>query len=104
MDLGFDEGSFDVVIAEAVTMFVDRTRAAAELARMTRPGGRVLATECFWRHPPTAEAKEIFLGQVCPGLEFDTVEDWVRIYASAGLASRPSRTVRDDDATRVPRR
>jgi SAM-dependent methyltransferase len=86
LDLAFADGSFDVVFAEAVTMFVDRARAAAELARVTRPGGQVLATEFFWRKPPTPEAKEIFLGQICPGLEFDTVEDWVRIYESAGLA------------------
>ena len=85
LDLKYEDNSFDVVIAEAVTMFVDRTRAASELARVATHGGRVLATEFFWRQPPTAEAREIFLGQVCPGLEFDTVEDWVRIYESAGL-------------------
>jgi SAM-dependent methyltransferase len=85
LDLKYDDGSFDVVIAEAVTMFVDRQRAANELVRVARPGGRVLATEFFWRQPPTPQAKEIFLGQVCPGLEFDTVEDWVRIYTGAGL-------------------
>jgi len=56
--LRFPGDSFDVVIAEAVTMFVDRRRAAAELARVTKPGGRVLATEFFWRTPPTAEVKE----------------------------------------------
>ena len=66
-------------------MFVSRRRAAAELARVTRPGGRVLATEFYWRRPPTAEAREIFLGQVCPGLRFDSVEEWVGIYGGAGL-------------------
>jgi SAM-dependent methyltransferase len=83
--LPYPDGTFDRVIAEAVTMFVDRPRAAAELARVSRPGGRVLATEFFWREPPTDEAREIFLGQVCPGLQFDSVEDWVRLYESAGL-------------------
>lgn len=92
LDLAYADDTFDVVIAEAVTMFVHRTRAAAELARVTKPGGRVLATEFFWRQPPTPEAKEIFLGQVCPGLEFDTVEDWVRIYSSAGLADLETET------------
>ena len=85
LDLKYDDATFDVVIAEAVTMFVDRQRAANELARVTKSGGRVLATEFFWRQAPTPEAKEIFLGQVCPGLEFDTVEDWVQIYTGAGL-------------------
>jgi arsenite methyltransferase len=85
--LDFSDGAFHVVIAEAVTMFVDRPRAARELIRVCRPGGRVLATEFMWRRPPTEEAREIFLGQVCPGLRFDTADDWVRIYTEAGLAN-----------------
>ena len=63
LDLAYPDGAFDVVIAEAVTMFVDRQPAAAELARVCAPGGRVLATEFLWRQPPTAEAREVFLGQ-----------------------------------------
>ena len=72
--LPYEDGRFDRVVAEAVTMFVDRPRAAAELVRVCVPGGRVLATEFCWRRPPTAEAREVFLGQVCPGLQFDTDE------------------------------
>jgi SAM-dependent methyltransferase len=81
------DDAFDVVIAEAVTMFVDRSPAARELIRVCRPGGRVLATEFMWRRPPSEEAREAFLGQVCPGLRFDTAEDWVRIYSDAGLSN-----------------
>ena len=92
LSLGYDDDSFDVVLAEAVTMFVDRARAAKELARVTKPGGRILATEFFWREAPTAAAKEIFLGQVCPGLEFDTIDDWVRIYEGAGLTGLETET------------
>ncbi|HEY6275877.1 MAG TPA: methyltransferase domain-containing protein [Streptosporangiaceae bacterium] len=84
--LPFADGSFGVVIAEAVTMFVDRRKAAAELVRVCAPGGRVLATEFCWRQPPTDQAREVFLGQVCPGMSFDTVEEWLDIYAGAGLA------------------
>jgi ubiquinone/menaquinone biosynthesis C-methylase UbiE len=86
LSLDFQDDSFDVVIAEAVTMFVDRARAARELIRVCRPGGRVLATEFMWRRPPSEEAREVFLGQVCPGLRFDTADDWVRIYTEAGLS------------------
>lgn len=86
LDLAYEDGAFDRVLAEAVTMFVDRRRAAAELVRVCRPGGRVLATEFLWREPPTDEAREIFLGQVCPGMRFDTLEDWLAIYRDAGLA------------------
>jgi SAM-dependent methyltransferase len=85
LDLPYPDCSFDCVVAEAVTMFVDRERAAAELARVCRPGGQVLATEFCWRRPPTEQARQIFLGEVCPGLRFDTLEDWVRLYAGAGL-------------------
>ncbi len=84
--LRFADGTFDRVVAEAVTMFVDRPRAACELVRVCKPGGRVLATEFYWRKPPTPEARQLFLGEVCPGLQFDSLEDWVRLYTAAGLA------------------
>jgi SAM-dependent methyltransferase len=90
--LPYAAAAFDVVIAEAVTMFTDRPKAAAELARVTRPGGRVLATEFYWRKPPTDEARQVFLGQVCPGMQFDTIEDWVQVYSSAGLTGLKTQT------------
>jgi ubiquinone/menaquinone biosynthesis C-methylase UbiE len=82
----YADNAFDRVIAEAVTMFVDRSRATRELVRVCQPGGRVLATEFFWRKPPTAEARHLFLGEVCPGMQFDTLDDWVRLYTAAGLS------------------
>jgi SAM-dependent methyltransferase len=84
--LPYPDGAFDRVVAEAVTMFVDRAQATRELVRVCRPGGRVLATEFLWRRPPTAEARWIFFGEVCPGMTFDTLDDWVRVYREAGLA------------------
>ena len=92
LDLPYPDEHFDVVIAEAVTMFVDRERAARELARVTKAGGKVLATEFFWRQAPSPEAREIFLGEVCPGLEFDTIDDWVRIYRAGGLGDIETET------------
>lgn len=85
--LQFPANAFDRVLAEAVTMFVDRPQAARELVRVCRPGGRVLATEFLWRRPPTPEARQTFLGEVCPGMTFDTLEDWVQIYRIAGLVN-----------------
>lgn len=85
--LDFPDNRFDRVVAEAVTMFVDRPRAVRELLRVCMPGGRVLATEFFWREPPTPEAREVFLGQVCPGMQVDTLEEWVRLYEGAGLGN-----------------
>ncbi len=85
--LDFPDHTFDRVVAEAVTMFVDRPRAVRELIRVCKPGGRVLATEFFWREPPTSEAREVFLGQVCPGMQVDTLEEWVHLYEGAGLSN-----------------
>lgn len=30
-------------------------------------------------------ARDAFLGQLCPGMLFDTEQDWLRIYNAAGL-------------------
>ncbi len=84
--LRYQEGSFDRVIAEAVTMFVDRSAAALELVRVCRPGGMVLATEFLWRSQPSKAAQDAFLVQVCPGMQFDDLASWTRIYEAAGLA------------------
>ncbi|MGA7670032.1 MAG: methyltransferase domain-containing protein [Nitrolancea sp.] len=83
--LSYPDNAFDRVIAEAVTMFVDRSHAARELVRVCVPGGLVLATEFYWRTPPTEEARQIFFGEVCPGMQFDSIDEWVRIYSNAGL-------------------
>src|SRR5262245_4293392 len=58
--LQFPDNTFDRVLAEAVTMFVERPRAARELVRVCRPGGMVLTTEFLWRKPPTPEARQVF--------------------------------------------
>src|SRR5260370_10223124 len=85
--LNFPDNRFDRVVAEAVTMFVDRPRAVRELIRVCKPGGRVLATEFFWRQPPSSEAREVFLGQVCPVMQVDTLQERVRLYKGAGLSN-----------------
>ena len=74
--LDFADNSFDRVVEEAVSMFVERPRATQELVRVCAPGGKVLATEFFWRKPPTPEARQIFLGEVCPGMNFDSLNDF----------------------------
>jgi SAM-dependent methyltransferase len=90
--LPFPNSSFDRVVAEAVTMFVDRDRAIGELVRVCRPNGLVLATEFQWRRPPSPEARHSFLGEVCPGMLFDTVEDWLDRYGHAGLTELSVKT------------
>ena len=60
--LPFVADSFDRVVVEAVTMFVDRPRAAAEVVRVCQPEGRVLEHEFIYRKPPTQEVRRIFEG------------------------------------------
>jgi ubiquinone/menaquinone biosynthesis C-methylase UbiE len=83
--LDFGDESFDVVIVEAVTMFVHRKRAAAEVVRVCRRGGRVVDHEFIWRKPPPPGPRELFMGKVCPGIDFDTEEDWTDLYRAAAL-------------------
>ncbi|HET9708069.1 MAG TPA: class I SAM-dependent methyltransferase [Gemmatimonadales bacterium] len=84
--LEFPDAAFDRVVIEAVTMFVDRPRAAREVVRVCRHGGRVLDHEFIYRRPPPAEVRRIFEGQVCPGIHFDTADDWLALYRTAGLS------------------
>jgi len=42
--------------------------APSRLVRVCAPGGRPLATEFCRRTPPSPAAREVFLGQVCPGI------------------------------------
>ena len=90
--LDFDDESFDVVIVEAVTMFVRRRRAADEVVRVCRRGGRVVDHEFIWRKRPPTSARELFMVKVCPGIDFDTEEDWTGLYADAGLSDLQTTT------------
>lgn len=83
--LPFPEGAFDRVLLEAVVMFTDRERVVAEALRVTAPGGVVLDHEFIWATPPPDAARSRFTGTVCPGIRFDSVDDWVSLYEAAGL-------------------
>jgi cyclopropane fatty-acyl-phospholipid synthase-like methyltransferase len=90
--LEFEDESFDVVIVEAVTMFVHRKRAASEVVRVCRRGGRVIDHEFIWRERPPAGARELFMVKVCPGIDFDTEGDWTRLYTEAGITDLQTTT------------
>jgi SAM-dependent methyltransferase len=90
--LDSEDESFDVVFVEAVTMFVHRKRAAAEVVRVCRRGGRVVDHEFIWRKPPPPGRRELFMGKVCPGIDFDTEADWTDLYRAAGLENLQTTT------------
>lgn len=81
----FSNNEFDIVIVEAVTMFVHREKAVQEIHRVCKNKGKVVEHEFIWRKKPTAEARRIFEGEVCPGIKFDTAEDWVKIFEENGF-------------------
>jgi hypothetical protein len=96
-----DPYPFFAVIGKRVIHPGGRTakRAARELSRVCTPGGPVLATAFYWRMPPTPEARRHFLGEVCPGLQFDNVEDCVQLYTTAALSDVHVQTGRFDMMT-----
>ncbi|MEX2588372.1 MAG: class I SAM-dependent methyltransferase [Actinomycetota bacterium] len=90
--LEFADDSFDRVVIEAVTMFVDRHRAAKEVVRVCIPGGRVLDHEFIYVEPPTPDVRRIFEGEMCPGISFSTSDDWLELYRRAGLTDLQATT------------
>ena len=83
--LSFADNTFDVIIIEAVTMFVNRHAAIKEVLRVCKPTGRVIEQEFIWRKTPTVDARRILEGGVCPGIKFDSADDWITIYESNGF-------------------
>lgn len=82
--LGFPDETFDRVVIEAVTMFVEHQAAAREAVRVCKPGGMVLDHEFIWRKPPTPGIRHGFQVEVCP-MEFETADMWEGVYRRAGL-------------------
>jgi SAM-dependent methyltransferase len=85
LNLNYPDNTFERVIIEAVTMFVERPRAVQEVLRVCQPGGMILDHEFIYRHPPTRQIRQMFEGEVCPGIQFDSAEDWQSLYQLAGL-------------------
>jgi SAM-dependent methyltransferase len=85
--LPFDDGLFDVVIAESVVAFLqDKQRAVDECARVTKPGGYVGLTEATLLKPaPSAEFLD-YLCQVAGMVDaMLPVEVWAAFLQNAGL-------------------
>lgn len=85
LDLEFEDDTFDRVIVEAVTMFLDRDVAVRELVRVCKPGGYVIDQEAYWARTPTDEARQSNQ-YIQPGLDLDEDPDvWAERYRGAGL-------------------
>ena len=88
----FANNEFDVVIVEAVTMFVNRKKAIQEIHRVCKSIGKVIEHEFIWRQKPTLEIRKIFEGKVCPNIKFDTAEDWIKLFEENGFKNENSVT------------
>ena len=88
----FANYEFDVVIVEAVTMFVNRKKAIQEIHRVCKNNGKVIEHEFIWRKIPTLEIRKIFEGEVCPNIKFDTAKEWINIFEENGFKNENSVT------------
>lgn len=85
LELEFPDDTFDRVVVEAVSMFVNRDQATRELVRVCKPGGYVVDHEAYFSRNPTDDIIESSQ-HLFPGLDLDETPDvWVERYRSAGL-------------------
>jgi SAM-dependent methyltransferase len=100
LSLPFEDGRFDVVIAESVLAFVvDKERAIAEMVRVTRPGGHVGLNEGFLlTEAPTPRVAGL-ARQI--GSAMVTLRTWRALWDGSGLNERVVRTYRVDPAREI---
>lgn len=77
--LPFEADSFDGILSQAVLMFVDKSIAMAQIARVLRPGGRFAGLEFAWRRQPPADIRlSTYRICGCKTLEFFPCDEWGR--------------------------
>jgi arsenite methyltransferase len=86
-DLPFDDSSFDAVLAESVTTFIeDKAAAIQEYARVLKPGGCVGLNEEIWHQTPVPpEMVEYTALTWDVQAEILTLEGWVALLEASGL-------------------
>lgn len=83
-ELPFDKDSFDAVVCESVTAFLDKPRALREFVRVARPDGRVGLNEATWIETPPEDAVD-YMYSALGGAEFLAPDSWREILEDAGL-------------------
>ncbi|MFH8620247.1 SAM-dependent methyltransferase [Streptomyces sp. NPDC017979] len=90
METGYEDGSFDAVLAFESIVHMDRPRALREWKRVLKPGGRIVLTDVF---PVVDETAQPFnpafatarKEEVPDMTSFVTFDDWPGLVADAGL-------------------
>ena len=90
--LEFGDATFDIVIAEFVTVFLDKERALREYVRVTRPGGYVGVNEIHKSDDLSSTTREVFAEaeeafEEASGLPIKplTILGWRGLFEEAGL-------------------
>jgi SAM-dependent methyltransferase len=87
-DLPFEDNTFDIVMAESVTVFpADKQQAVSEYVRVAKPGGYVALNESTWlKEPVPPELIEYVKQDLSANAEVLTRESWVALLERAGLS------------------
>jgi len=86
-DLPFEDGSFDVVLVESVTTFIeDKSAAIGEYARVVKPGGCVGLNEEIWHQTPVPPEIVQYASETWDvQAKILTLEGWVELLKASGL-------------------
>ncbi|PHH91064.1 hypothetical protein CDD83_1809 [Cordyceps sp. RAO-2017] len=89
MDLPFADGTFDGAYAiESLVHMHDKSAALANIARVLRPGGRLVVADMFLDEPPSGGHDAQALASICRLFQISvilTVDEYRRLLHQAGL-------------------
>ncbi|MEV0965273.1 MULTISPECIES: cyclopropane-fatty-acyl-phospholipid synthase family protein [unclassified Streptomyces] len=103
MQLPFEDASFDAVMAlESVCHMPDRQQVFTEVCRVLRPGGRIVLTDVFERHPRKA-VRHPGIDKFCHDLMSTTadIDDYVALLHRSGLRLREILDVTEQTTLRL---
>lgn len=89
--IDFEDESFDAVISEGTTVFLDKKTAMTEYVRVTKHGGYIGLNELSWRSKPSREIIERTFKDL-QGVHPLQYDEWTKLLVDSGLKDIESRT------------